>query len=81
MDNKKFWEFEGVTKHTMKELVIAEIIKLVIFRIFKADTKVSYRISAELIPVEHRIETVKQEREKEEGKEEEKKEKKEEEKK
>lgn len=33
----------------MKELVIAEIIKLIIFRTFRSDTKASYRASAELI--------------------------------
>lgn len=49
----------------MKELVIAEIIKLIIFRTFRSDTKASYRASAELIPAEHRIEVVKQVREKE----------------
>lgn len=49
----------------MKELVIAEIIKLIIFRTFRSDTKASYRASAELIPAGHRIEVVKQVREKE----------------
>ena len=44
----------------MKELVIAEIIKLIIFRTFRSDTKASYRASAELIPAGHRIEVVKQ---------------------
>ena len=39
----------------MKELVIAEIIKLIIFRTFRSDTKASYRASAELIPAGHRI--------------------------
>ena len=47
----------------MKELVIAEIIKLIIFRTFRSDTKASYRASAELIPAGHRIEVVKQVRE------------------
>ena len=40
----------------MKELVI---------RTFRSDTKASYRASAELIPAGHRIEVVKQVREKE----------------
>lgn len=61
LDGKKFWNYEGTTKHAEKRLVIAEVMKQVIRKVFKADEKASYRESKELIPIENRIRKIKKE--------------------
>lgn len=60
LDGKKFWNYEGTTKHAEKRLVIAEIMKQVIRKVFKANEKASYRESKELAPIENRIRKIKQ---------------------
>lgn len=60
IDGKKFWNYEGTTKYTDKRLVIANISKQVIRKVFKADVKASFRESKELIPIENRIRKIKQ---------------------
>jgi hypothetical protein len=60
LDGKKFWSYEGTTKHSEKRLVIAETVKKVIRNVFKSDRKASFRESKELIPIENRIRKIKQ---------------------
>ena len=40
LDGKKFWSYEGTTKHSEKRLVIAETVKKVIRNVFKSDRKI-----------------------------------------
>ena len=68
LDGKKFWSYEGTTKHSEKRLVIAETVKKVIRNVFKSDRKASFRESKELIPIENRIRKIKQVAEQEKNK-------------